>query len=110
MTKRNKEVPGNTLESQRIFERELMRIGLAVLALESGLVRMEQDDVVLKAIRLAYAGGPQGDVLCIMTATTEEAGVVAFCSGSSLSAVLCTVSNQIRNGSIKWKEDQYANG
>lgn len=109
MSRRDKDVPGNTMESQRLFDEQLRNIGRSVLMLESGLKILEDSGIVVKALRFVHNGGSRGDILCVVTAHTETGGIVSFVSGVDLSATIRTMSNQIRNGSIKWKEDQYAN-
>lgn len=108
MTKRNTEVPGNTLESQRLFDREMIKIGRAVLSLQSRLEHMADEGVEVKALRLTYRNGVHGEVLCVVTAGTESGGIVAFHSADGLGEVLKGVSARMVNGSIKWKEDEYA--
>lgn len=104
---RNQEVPGNTIESQRLFERQLYNIGRALLQLESTLEHMESDGTTPKAIRLKFEGGAHGSILAVITAQSGDDPIVGFISSPSISTVLVTLSNQLKNGSLKWKEDQY---
>lgn len=108
MTRKNPGVPGNTIASQVLFDQQMMKLGIAVTRLQSQLEHMSEEGIDVTGIKFLYRGGPTGEVLGILTAHTDSAGIVAFQSGEDLGAVLRGMSSRVLNGSIKWKEDQYA--
>lgn len=102
------DVPGNTLESQRLFDEMLRKTGRRVRELERTMLRLEEDGVTIKMLKLNCKAGPRGEWLAILTAQGEEGGLVAFHSADGLPEVLAGLSTRLGNGSLKWKEDEYA--
>lgn len=109
MTKHHKtEVPGNVLATAAMTERILARTGLSVHKATYRMEVMLEEGIEITAIKFRATAGPTGEWLAIVTARTENNGVVAFHSGTSFAECLEGVCNRIVNGSLKWKEDEYA--
>lgn len=102
------EVPGNAYQSQVNYQAYRMKVGDAVLDMGRAMERLFEEDVRVKAVRFkgpAVAGGPW---LAVVTIDTSEGGKVAFSEGDDFEVCVRTLSNRMRNGSIKWKDDEYA--
>jgi hypothetical protein len=108
MTKKYNEIPGNTLASQALFDRQMIKIGVSVLTLQEQFIRLSDEGIEVKALRLAYRSGVSGELLGVLTASTESSELVAFQSGTDLAVVLTVLQSRLANGSLKWKEDEYA--
>lgn len=100
--------PGNTMQSQADFDHMLYKIGVAISRLERWCSTDVPEGVYVKSIRLRAPQNPEGEWLAVVSISTENGGKVGFHSAEDLTAVLSGLSNRLRNGSIKWKDDEYA--
>lgn len=104
-----KEVPGNAMESAQRHAEMIYNIGVSMLDLQRAVEHFDDDERELVAIRLKTPGCPNVEVLVVVSCNTKEGRKVAFSSGSDLIAALKTLGARLKNGSLKWKDDQYAN-
>lgn len=81
--------------------------GIARIGID--LEEMNEAGLVLIAIKLypARAGGV--DWTCVVSAFVEGVRSVAFVSSPRPEDVLRVVAAGLANGSLKWREDKYAN-
>lgn len=102
------DVPGNAMASAALVQRELMRIGEGVLKVQNELERAEDHDLYLKAIRAKTVDGASGEWFFILTADSGDGPVVSFVHADTLAGGLVTIGNKLRNGSMKWRPDEFA--
>jgi hypothetical protein len=68
---------------------------------------MNKDELLLTSIKIKVNNNEGTDVLIILCAVSPDGPVVAFNDGDGIKEALMTTLNRIRNGRIRWKEDQY---
>lgn len=102
------DVPGDAMQSALNYQRMVLKLGNKLIDLEVAVSKLHEDGVTVKMIKLKASPNPNGDWLAIVTASTENGEVVAFHSSDDLSSTITGVGAKLRNGSLKWKEDEYA--
>lgn len=102
------EQPGAALATAAMVDRVLSTTGHAIHELVHLLSAMEDEGNSVKALRLKPQGGVKGEWLAVITVSTPEGGIVAFHSGAALPSTIEGLRNRLRNGSLKWKDDEYA--
>lgn len=105
---KNPEVPGNTLASQAVVDREIVGAGKALFALDSKIWHMWHAGDQMLQIKLVVKATDGSDVMCVVTAQIEDVQVVAFHNGDSIRSALTGLSKRLANGSLKWRRDEYA--
>lgn len=104
---RKKDVPGNTLQAQLVLDRELQKVGLRVLEIDRFVVRSVPDKFVVRAIKFRAGKVPGAEWMVIITAYSPDGPVVAFHSGDGFREALVGLAARLKNGSLKWKVDEY---
>lgn len=102
------EVPGSVLATQANIER-IMSKTANLLHWAGGV--LDQPDVTgfhLKQIRIKCDLKGGGGWMAVVTALTPNGDQVAFHRGDDFREALEGVLSRIRNGSLKWKDDEYA--
>lgn len=107
MSKRPKDIPGNSQLSALVFAEEMLKIGESAWRLGFHLEQLSEEGIEIKALRFGWKAGPKGDVLCVVTANGPGGAVVAFHSGATFSEVMRGVITRLEHRSLQWKEDQY---
>ncbi len=108
MKHKDMEVPGNILASAALTDRILTKVGLAVHMSQHTMERMSEEGMVVIRITFKAGSGVHADWLAIIAVKTEGGGIVAFHSAPSFPATVEGLCHRVNNGSLKWKEDQYA--
>lgn len=108
MNKKNIEVPGNILATQASVDRVMRRAGGALYKIENSSERLREEGISVESIRLKMPAEQDGEILLVITASTESGGIVAFHRQAGIAACLEGLSSRLDNGSLKWKEDEYA--
>jgi len=106
MTKGEK--PGNAVHSARAFEDFIRSVGIGWLECVRAFERLERDGIELKRISIKGDFTHGVGVLVVMTANAPGGAIVAFHQGDDLQMMWRGLAARIMNGSLKWKEDQYA--
>lgn len=107
MTKEQKEF-GSARASAIAYQTQMMRLGEVLSSFEKRHEGFGDDEGFIKAIRFVPASPVRAENLLVITAFWDGADVVAFQRGFSLAECLQGFINRLGNGSIKWKEDEYA--
>lgn len=102
-----KDVPGNTLQSQLLFDRELHKVGHRVYDIDSFIQRSVRDKFVVRAIKFRAGKVPGAEWMAIITAYSPDGPVVAFHSGEGFKELVVGLAARLKNGSLKWKADEY---
>lgn len=105
---KGEEYPGNTMMSQAAFDRRLYNHGKHLLELQDGFNKCYLDGNRLRALRLVAPEQEAGEWLAVLTIVQDGEPLVAFSSGFDLVSCLQTLNGRMRNGSLKWKVDEYA--
>ena len=105
-----KGVPGNSLASQALVQRVLLKTGIYVHKIEEAFQLLENHGVYVKALRFSLKDGADGDWMAVLTADTDDGPMVAFNTGATFGDCLSGLSARLDNGTLKWKEDEYASG
>lgn len=100
-------VPGNTWMEQAAFDRMVYDVGKSLMQLAESLSKMNSGTERLVALKLRAPKGPGGEWLAVVSTLVDDERFVAFSSGVDFVVCLQTLGARLRNGSLKWKEDQY---
>lgn len=107
-TKNGQDIPGNAMGSAALHQRMLMASGRKLQQLEHSLENVMDEGVRINRITFKCGGDVRGSWLAIVTAVTAEGPIVTFHSAEGIVSTIEGLSNKLRNGSLKWKEDEYA--
>ena len=108
MSKNPHEVPGNVLATAASVERVMMKTARSLYMTDQRVSDDLPNRVNLRQLRIKAPAQIGGEWFAVVTAYLEDAPVVAFHSGSSFVSTIEGVCNRINNGSLKWKDDEYA--
>lgn len=101
----NMDRTGAALEALR---RRCLTLGEALMTLEGGLQRLEQDYTVLLGLSIRFPARVGFDWLLVVRAERPEGRVVAFVQGRTLFDVLQGFVEGVEGASLRWQADQYA--
>lgn len=107
MTKKSPEIPGNSIGTAQAHQKWLMKAGNALSMLSEGFERYDEETGVVHSIRFAAPGVERSEWLAIVSVESGDGRQVAFSSGEDFMSCLVTVANRWRNGSLKWRADEY---
>lgn len=108
MTKKTTDIPGNAHGSAVMFERMLAVSGRRLHELAHAIEEQEENGLRVKKVIFKCDGHPRGSWLVIVSAESENGNVVAFHVGEGFIMTIEGLSSKWRNGSLKWKVDEYA--
>lgn len=109
MSKRQ-DVPGNSIASELEYQRQMIRAAEQLLRLDRVLERLwdEGRRVLSMSVRMPREYGD--DVLVVIRCDYDGAREVAFVSSDSVLDAVRKAAASLENGSVKWRDDEYANG
>jgi hypothetical protein len=102
-----KEVPGDSMTSAANYARAMVRLAEAITDFERQADRLSESDLLITSMTIRCPGFDRGDYLLVLRGTTPDGAVVAFHNAPTLWETLEGAVNRLKNGSLKWKEDQY---
>jgi len=105
--KHPKDVPGNVIATAAAHERFLTQLGAGWVGVVEGARSLAGHDVYIESMTIRGSIGEGGDLLIVIRAISDEGKVVAFHNVDDSTTMWVGLANRMRNGSIKWKEDQY---
>lgn len=108
MAVKYKEVPGSAYGSQLAYQKALIRFAEKINLYEASLEHLFEDDVVVTGLTIRHPLDEGEDYLITMRAIRAGEKIVAFHDGSSMFEVLEGLVNRLRNKSLRWKKDKYA--
>ena len=106
---RTHDVPGNAMATAAKYQEFLMAVGKGWIDLTDALERLAEKEIWVDRITMRGDWDGQTDMLIVLAAAGTEGRVVAFHNVEDAITVWKGLAARIRNGSLKWKEDQYAN-
>jgi hypothetical protein len=101
------EVPGNSMASAANYARAMVRLAESITDFERQADRLSEEDLLLTSMTVRLPGYDRTDYLLVLRGTTPQGPVVAFHNAPTLWETMEGVVNRLKNGSLKWKEDQY---
>lgn len=102
------EVPGNAVASAQLVEQEMVKLAVSLYKVEAHIERLIKEEVYLKSIRLRAPQVRGGEWLAVVSIEVSGEGKVGFHSADGLTTVLRGTAARLLNGSMKWKDDEYA--
>lgn len=99
---------GSALKGAVAFQEELAQEALVLRRVDRWLGLQEEDNFRLVALKLRAPMEDSAEYLVVVSAYVDGRAMVGFSAGSTIMEALLICSRRILNGSIKWKEDQYA--
>lgn len=104
----SKEEHGTSRAGAAAFQRQLMRLGEAIYRFESLHEIMFDNEGYIKKLSIMPVSPIRGQFMMVVTGFLHGEHVVCFQQGSSLDDCLLSFINRWANGSLKWREDEYA--
>lgn len=103
-----KDVPGNAVASAEAVTREYVRFAEEVYRADKLIERLDEADVWVHDLRFKAPDSEHGEWFVIVRATVSQKRCVGFHAGVSFQEALRGTLARLQNGSMKWKDDQYA--
>lgn len=92
-------------ERQAREDKKLLHAGLVLERSES---QPNSQGVWLHQVKVKIPADMHGETMVVLTGGSAEGPVVAFHRGDGVPQTLAGAINRYHNGTLKWKEDQYA--
>lgn len=103
------DVPGDAVASARQVTQYWYDVGQAVGDVDRYQELASHDQPELYELRIKCDRGDDQGFLVMAKGFTEGGYVIAFHRGESVVEALVGMSKRLKNHTLKWKEDQYAN-
>lgn len=101
------DVPGNAVATRVAVERIYISAGQSVAWLDLMTEADPETSVQLMGVSVRMAEHPGGEHMFVVKGRYKGERVVAFHGDPSILAGLTGLGNRIRNGSLKWRPDEY---
>jgi len=101
------EVPGNALESQRLFDRQMIRAASQMVHAERAFERLDEEDVVVSRVVIRLPVGDGAEYLAVLNAEAPTGKLVAFHRAGTFMECIVGVCERLVNGSLKWTPDKF---
>lgn len=105
---KKQEVPGNTLQSQHLFDLEVQTCGLALFKMGSVVERLSEEAITVKQLKFRVSPGDAGRCLAMVTADIDGKPMIAFISGADFRESFIALQVALAKGRIDWKQDQFS--
>lgn len=102
-----KEVPGDSVTSAANYARAMVRLAEAIVDFERQADRLAETDLFIQSMTIRLPSYDRAEYLLVLRGTTPDGAVVAFHNAPTLWETIEGTVNRLKNGSLKWKEDQY---
>jgi len=99
---------GNPARHNISLDKQLIGYGTALVRGSNAIGTNAERGIFIKAFRLVLKDPDLDEWLVVITASTENGQIVAFHGGTSMIEAFTSALNRLVNGSLKWKEDEYA--
>lgn len=100
-------IPGNAYAEQLELDRMLHKIGAAIMRGNSYMEKNAEAGTYIRKISLASPWEKSGEWFVVITKYEEGMPLVAFHSADTLQQAVVGLLNRLRNGSLKWRTDEY---
>lgn len=106
---KNQDVPGNVGETTRLAQERSLRLARELEMLSAYYSEDGGGAFSLVSLRFRAPNPENGEWLAIATIIQEGVQYVGFSSGLTLADSFQLLGRRIRKGTMKWREDEYAN-
>lgn len=100
---------GSAYKAQAAFDKHIYRVGSQILLFEHLQEQFYEQEGYIKAVRILPASPVRAEYLLVVSAFCEGGDKVAFQRGDSFADCIVGFLNRLKAGSLKWKDDEYAN-
>lgn len=97
------------LDEAREITKEAIVLWEAMVRLSYIQDRLDKVDCILGSLTIRPPSVDGGDWLCVCRMSVEGRPHVGFISGHDVASCLRSLVSKLENGSMKWREDEYAN-
>lgn len=104
-----KEVSGSVMAGVALMQREMLASATALYTVSGRLAEDENPEAIMTSLRIRCPEVRGGDYLVIVGRWYEGQFEVGFHSEGSLHQAFVGALNRIRNGSMRFKPDDYRN-
>jgi len=105
---RVKEVAGDAVASQRVIDRHLHSMGVAWAEFVRQCERLTISDLEVYRVTIKGDFVAGTDILVVLCAVGGDGYKVAFHHCDDMTTLWTGLAARLANGSLQWKEDQYA--
>lgn len=102
------DVPGNSLASAAEYQRQMVKSAEQLMRLEAVLDRLDEQGTFVLGMSIKVKGFDRNDYLVVLRAQVGNERVVSFHTGDTFLEAVRGMAARLENGSVKWKEDSYA--
>ena len=108
MKRRNQDMPGNAMESQAQYQRQMVRLAEQLVRAERTFDNLFDEDVVVLRMTIRLPQYEGQEYMVIVGARSPEGRVVTFHSSETFAEAVRGALARLENRSNKWREDKYA--
>jgi len=106
--RQGRDVPGNTVASQAMFDGWVHDVGKGWLDLLRACEAEAKAGRLITRITIRGVVTQGAGLLVILAASGDDGATVAFHNVDEVSTMWRGLANRMRNGSLKWRPDEYA--
>jgi len=104
------DIPGNAMGSQAAYVRQMLRQSEALLGFEDDVRRLDEADMFILTVSVRFPHGDRSEYLAVVRVDGAGGRRVGFHNAPTYLETLVGVVNRLKNGSMRFKEDVYAEG
>jgi hypothetical protein len=103
------EEAGNSRESTLAYERQMVRMAQQFVRFDTMIERLFDNDMEISGMSIRVPSGEGEDYFVVVRARIGNDAKVGFNSDATFAGALRGTLARIENGSMRWKDDDYAN-
>lgn len=98
-------VPGNSMQEQVEFQRQLIGEARSIRDLERWIRTSPIENVFVQQVKFLVKDDEGTNVLMVITTHTDEGKQVGFIGGSSVLDCIRMFTRKVGSGHMRWKDD-----
>jgi hypothetical protein len=102
-----KDIPGNSLASAQAVARTLIRQAETIAMMEFCTRDWEDADTYMGNMTIKFPTYERSEYMIVARCQKEGQALVCFHNAPTFLEVVSGFCERLRNGTLKWKEDQY---
>ncbi len=106
-TMKNTDVPGSAVGSHAAYLRQMVRQAETLQDLERTADRLFEEELLVRGITIRFPEDARPEYLAVVRVEGPGGRLVAFHNAPTFIEVVVGVVNRLKNGTMKFKEDQY---
>ncbi len=106
----NTDIPGNSVGSHAAYLRQMVRQAEALASFEDLVQRLDEAGTFVQGLSIRFPQDDSPEYLAVVRVNGASGRQVGFHSAPTLLETLVGLTNRLRNGKLKFREDEYEQG